>query len=45
VTINEMADSGHNLSVGLMAATYHQRVLSFVDRCVANKGVEMEAGR
>jgi hypothetical protein len=43
VTINEMADSGHNLSVGLTAATYHQRVLSFVDRCLANEDPEMEA--
>jgi pimeloyl-ACP methyl ester carboxylesterase len=42
LTINEMTDSGHNLSVGLMADTYHQRVLSFVDRCLANKDVEEE---
>ncbi|TPG33109.1 alpha/beta hydrolase [Mycolicibacterium hodleri] len=35
VRINEMADSGHNLSVGLTAATYHARVLSFVDECLA----------
>jgi pimeloyl-ACP methyl ester carboxylesterase len=43
VTTNEMADSGHNLSVGLTAATYHQRVLSFFDRRLANKDPEMEA--
>jgi pimeloyl-ACP methyl ester carboxylesterase len=43
VTINEMADSGHNLSVGWSAETYHHRVLSFVDECVANRDVDMEA--
>ncbi len=37
VTVNEMADSGHNLSVGWAAETYHQRVLSFADECVANR--------
>ncbi len=44
VTVNEMADSGHNLSVGLTAETYHQRVLSFVDECLVNRNLEMEAG-
>ncbi len=34
VTVNEMPDSGHNLSVGLTAGAYHDRVLSFVDQCV-----------
>jgi pimeloyl-ACP methyl ester carboxylesterase len=45
VTVNEMADSGHNLSVGLSAETYHRRVSSFIDQCLANRNVEMEAGR
>jgi pimeloyl-ACP methyl ester carboxylesterase len=51
VVVNEMADSGHNLSVGLTAEAYHQRVLSFIDECVsdhedAQEGadIEMEAG-
>lgn len=35
VAINEMPDSGHNLSVGLSAQTYHLRVLSFVEECIA----------
>ena len=34
IVINEMADSGHNLSVGLTAGEYHQRVLSFISACV-----------
>lgn len=44
VVINEMPDSGHNLSVGLTAETYHERVLSFVGQCVDDKVVEREAG-
>jgi pimeloyl-ACP methyl ester carboxylesterase len=47
VVINEVADSGHNLSVGLAAEAYHQHVLSFVEECViAREGtdVEVEAG-
>lgn len=47
VEIAELADSGHNLSVGLTAATYHLRVLSFVEECVAAAAVtntEVEAG-
>lgn len=43
VEINEMADSGHNLSVGLSAAEYHRRVLAFAGRCVSSD-VEAEAG-
>lgn len=44
VTINEMPDSGHNLSVGLSAGNYHLRVLSFVEQCVvAEAGGEKEA--
>jgi pimeloyl-ACP methyl ester carboxylesterase len=35
IAVNEMADSGHNLSVGLTAGEYHQRVLSFISECVA----------
>jgi pimeloyl-ACP methyl ester carboxylesterase len=44
VAVNEIADSGHNLSVGLTAESYHQQVLSFVDQCVEGRDVEMEAG-
>lgn len=35
VVINRMADSGHNLSVGLTAGEYHQKVLSFIEECIA----------
>lgn len=35
VAINEMPDSGHNLSAGLSAQTYHLLVLSFVEECIA----------
>lgn len=34
VVVNEIPDSGHNLSVGWSAGTYHGRVLSFVGECV-----------
>jgi hypothetical protein len=47
VVVNEMPDSGHNLSVGLNADAYHQRVLSFVEECVAVRGnaiEDLEAG-
>ncbi|MGW0160731.1 alpha/beta hydrolase [Mycobacterium sp. NPDC003323] len=45
VAINEMSDSGHNLSVGLSAHTYHSRVLSFIEECTATGGAqEAEAG-
>jgi pimeloyl-ACP methyl ester carboxylesterase len=43
VLINEMTDSGHNLSVGLTADAYHARVLSFVEECVAGSA-DLEAG-
>jgi len=43
VVVNEMPDSGHNLSVGLSADLYHRRVLSFVEECVG-AGTELEAG-
>ena len=33
--INEMPDSGHNLSFGCSADGYHRGVLSFVEECVA----------
>ncbi|MDG4668491.1 alpha/beta fold hydrolase [Mycobacterium sp. 236(2023)] len=35
VHVNEMAGSGHNLSVGLSAGDYHRKVLSFIDECIA----------
>ena len=40
VDVDEMPDSGHNLSVGLTAATYHERVLSFAQDCARAKEVE-----
>jgi pimeloyl-ACP methyl ester carboxylesterase len=39
VVVNEMAASGHNLSVGLTAEAYHQRVLSFLEDCLAGDDV------
>ncbi len=36
VRVNEMAGSGHNLSVGLSAGEYHRKVLSFVEECIAD---------
>lgn len=48
VAVHEMPGSGHNLSVGLSARTYHLQVLSFVEECIAagsGGGVkEAEAG-
>jgi pimeloyl-ACP methyl ester carboxylesterase len=47
VQTGELADSGHNLSVGLTAELYHRRVLSFADECVADRArsdMEVEAG-
>lgn len=47
VVVGEEPNSGHNLSVGLSAQTYHLRVLSFVEECIAagSGGVsEAEAG-
>jgi hypothetical protein len=43
VVVNDMPDSGHNLSVGWSAGEYHRRVLSFVDECAAARE-ELEAG-
>lgn len=43
VATNEIAESGHNLSVGWSAESYHQRVLSFFEDClVARKGAREE---
>ncbi|MGV9803483.1 alpha/beta fold hydrolase [Mycobacterium sp. NPDC003449] len=51
VDTGELADSGHNLSVGHTAGEYHRRVLSFAGDCVAGHAggagkteVEEEAG-
>ncbi|WP_066898509.1 alpha/beta fold hydrolase [Mycolicibacterium houstonense] len=51
VRTGELADSGHNLSVGLTAPIYHREVLSFADECVNDSArdavktdVEVEAG-
>jgi hypothetical protein len=50
---DEVVGAGHNLSLGLRAAAYHLRVLSFVEECVVNvevaresrsAGIEVEAG-
>ncbi|OBA97149.1 thioesterase [Mycolicibacterium fortuitum] len=43
VQTGELADSGHNLSVGLTAEIYHRKVLSFADECVAHRA--REAGK
>jgi len=43
VVVNDMPDSGHNLSVGWSAGEYHRRVLSFVDECAAARE-QLEAG-
>jgi pimeloyl-ACP methyl ester carboxylesterase len=43
VVVNDMPESGHNLSVGWSAGEYHRRVLSFVDECAAARE-ELEAG-
>jgi pimeloyl-ACP methyl ester carboxylesterase len=40
VAVNEVADAGHNISVGLSADVYHGRVLAFADECLAQMGVE-----
>jgi pimeloyl-ACP methyl ester carboxylesterase len=47
VVVNELPDSGHNLSVGLSAAAYHLKVLSFAEECVRaseREKTELEAG-
>ena len=35
VALNTVADSGHNLSVGLAAGQYHRTVLGFIEQCIA----------
>jgi pimeloyl-ACP methyl ester carboxylesterase len=42
--INEQAGTGHNMSLSLNAAAYHEKVLSFADECVAAQQGELEAG-
>lgn len=42
VELNEMPDSGHNLSVGLSAGEYHRRVLAHLDTCLATPGSEID---
>lgn len=46
--IGEQADAGHNLSLGLTAAAYHLKVLSFVEECVVARDragrVDVEVG-
>lgn len=53
VVIDEIPGAGHNLSLGLRAAAYHLKVLSFVEECVEDSvavresrsaGIEVEAG-
>lgn len=43
VVVNQMPDSGHNLSVGWTAGEYHRRALAFVGECIA-AGRTLEAG-
>jgi hypothetical protein len=43
VVVNEVAHSGHNVSVGLTADAYHRKVLSFIEECiVAREGSDSE---
>ncbi|OBG89143.1 thioesterase [Mycobacterium sp. NS-7484] len=47
VQTGELPEGGHNLSVGLTAESYHRKVLSFADECLADRAgteVEVEAG-
>ena len=43
VAVNEVADAGHNVSVGLSADAYHRRVLAFFDECRAHMGAKRRA--
>lgn len=43
VVVNEQRDGPHNLSLGLTAAAYHLGVLSFVEECVAARGVSAKS--
>lgn len=36
----EQTAAGHNLSLGVTAAAYHLKVLSFVEECVVSRGAE-----
>ncbi|MFF0081833.1 alpha/beta fold hydrolase [Streptomyces canus] len=44
VRANEQAHSGHNLSLGLAARSYHLRVLSFVEECMVLRAREAPEG-
>lgn len=39
VTVGQ-ENAGHNLSLGMTAAAYHLKVLSFVEECVVSRGAE-----
>lgn len=41
--VNQQPDTGHNMSLSVNAAAYHDRVLSFVDECLSASN-ELEAG-
>ena len=46
VVVELQAESGHNLSLGLAAAAYHLKVLSFAEECVVAReiaGIQSEA--
>lgn len=38
----EQDNAGHNLSLGVTAAAYHLKVLSFVEECVVSQGAEQQ---
>jgi pimeloyl-ACP methyl ester carboxylesterase len=38
VVVDEQANGGHNLSLGLTATAYHLKVLSFVEECAVDAG-------
>jgi pimeloyl-ACP methyl ester carboxylesterase len=43
VVVNEVLDSGHNVSVSLTAEAYHRKVLSFIEECIiAREGSDSE---
>jgi hypothetical protein len=43
VVVNEVSDSGHNVSVSLTADAYHRKVLSFITECIdARQGANNE---
>lgn len=44
VRIEHLPDSGHNISLGLMARSYHLRVLAFLEECLARSAVLPAAG-